>query len=194
MNKFINLVVVLSVFSASLGGCGETYPPEAKSEGDVAASAAATGGMPADWNATDACTILDKSVVAAVMKTEISESRVSMVHEPNGAEAATSACNYLRGDGASMANIQVRWSPIGDNTPETMALTKKTTFETMNAFTEAKIEDIPNLGISAFLVPRFDQLTVFIDKARMITVTVEKVPDGASGKDIAIELARKAGA
>ena len=193
MRKFISLMTAVAICGVGLAGCGEKAAQDTKSE-DGAAVSAETGGMPSDWKATDACSIVDKSVVAAVMKTEIPESRVSLVHKPNGAEAATSTCNYLRGDGASVASLQVRWSPISDNTPETMALTKKTTFETMNAFTEAKVEDVPNLGISAFLVPRFDQLTVFIDKARMIMVTVEKVPDGASGKDIAIELARKAGA
>lgn len=64
----------------------------------------------------------------------------------------------------------------------------------LKAFTDKKIEDVPGLGKVAFLVPGVDSLTVFIDDARMITVTVQKVPAGGSGKDIAIALAKKAGA
>ena len=56
------------------------------------------------------------------------------------------------------------------------------------------LKDIPGLGKAAFPAPTISQLNVFIDDARMIMVTVEKVPDGVQGKDLAVALAKKAGA
>ena len=75
-----------------------------------------------------------------------------------------------------------------------IASTKAATVSALKAFSDKPVEDIAGLGKAAFFVPGIDQLTVFIDDARMITLSLDKVPDGASGKDIALALAKKAGA
>ncbi len=173
----------------ALAGCGS------KGSDPDPASGAKGARTNSAWNAADACSILDKAAVADILKREISSTQLSLVHEADGATAATSECAYLGADGASVARLMTRWSPIDDNTPETISGARSAAAAALKAFGgSATIEDIQGLGKAAFLAPKIDQLNVFIDNARMITVTVEKVPEGASGKDLAIALAKKAGA
>lgn len=179
--------IALILCAASLAGCGETPA------GNSAAPAAAHASGPV-WNAADACSILDKADVAAIVGLDIASAQLSLVHEASATDAATSECTYIGADDTSVVSLMTRYSPINDNTPEAIATARSTTAATMAAFTSTPLEDIPGLGKTAFLAPPIDQLNVFIDDARMVMVTVNKVPDGASGKDIAIALARKAGA
>lgn len=183
------LKIALFCCALGLAGCGK------KGEESSAASPAAAGAaQPSGWNAADACSILGKAAVAEILKREVASTQLSLVHEADGSAAATSECAYLGADGASVARLMTRWSPIKDNTPDAIAAARSTAAATMKAFSSVPIEDIPGLGKAAFLAPPISQLNVFIDDARMIVVTAEKVPDGASGKDIAIALAKKAGA
>ncbi|MEG2941789.1 MAG: hypothetical protein RR969_09460 [Thermomonas sp.] len=181
---------------AGLAGCDQKAPDTtavADTEGKTEA-ATATTGTPAGWNAADACSILDKAAVAEVLGREIASTQLSLVHEADANNAATSECAYLGADGASVARLMTRWSPINDNTPEAIAMARSTTAASMKAFSDVPLEDIPGLGQAAFLAPTISQLNVFIDEARMLVVTVEKVPDGAQGKDLAVSMAKKAGA
>lgn len=196
-------VVALLVVVAGLTGCGQ----KADSSGNTTAVATdvvapsgnpappvATTGMPSGWNAADACSILDKAAASAILKREIASTQLSLVHEADASNAATSECAYLGEDGASVARLMTRWSPINDNTPDAIAMARSTTAASMKAFSSAPLEDVPGLGKAAFLATAISQLNVFIDEARMIMVTVEKVPDGESGKDLAVAMAKKAGA
>lgn len=196
MRTFAVLLVL-----AGLTGCDQKAPdsstapaadaPAADSKPEVAT--AATENPPA-WNAADACSILDKAAVAEILGREIASTQLSLVHEADAANAATSECAYLGADGASVARLMTRWSPINDNTAEAIAMARSTTEASMKAFSSVPLEDVPGLGKAAFLAPTISQLNVFIDDARMIMVTVEKVPDGAQGKDLAVAMAKKAGA
>ena len=191
MRTFAVLLVL-----AGLTGCDQKAPdsspaPGADSKPEVAT--AATENPPA-WNAADACSILDKAAVAVILGREIASTQLSLVHEAEGANAATSECAYLGADGASVARLMTRWSPINDNTTEAIAMARSTTEASMKAFSSVALEDVPGLGKAAFLAPNISQLNVFIDDARMIMVTVEKVPDGLQGKDLAVAMAKKAGA
>jgi hypothetical protein len=181
---------------AGLTGCDQKSPdsttaPTADSTPEVATAATAT---PPAWNAADACSILDKEAVAAVLNLDIASTQLGLVHEAGATDAATSECTYLGADGASVARLMTRWSPIKDNTAEAIAMARSATAASMKAFSSVPLEDVPGLGKAAFVAPNISQLNVFIDDARMIMVTVEKVPDGAQGKDLAVALARKAGA
>lgn len=191
MRTFAVLLVL-----AGLTGCNQKAPdstaapaPDIKPE-----AATATTETPSAWNAADACSILDKAAVAEILGGEIASTQLSLVHEADGANAATSECAYLGADGASVARLMTRWSPIKDNTTEAIAMARSTTEASMKAFSSVPLEDIPGLGKAAFLAPTISQLNVFIDDARMIMVTVEKVPDGAQGKDLAVAMAKKGGA
>ena len=181
---------------AGLTGCDQKAPdsPAAPAAGNKPeVETAVTETSPA-WNAADACSIVDKAAVAEILGREIASTQLSLVHEAGSADAATSECAYLGADGASVARLMTRWSPINDNTTDSIAMARSSTAATMKAFSSVPLEDVPGLGKAAFLAPNISQLNVFIDDARMIVVTVEKVPDGASGKDLAVALARKAGA
>lgn len=173
----------------ALAGCGSGGD---KAGGSTAEKPTEGGGMPANWKATDACSILDKAAVAEVLKREVGETSLALVHEPGTADAGTSECTYAGPDG-NVASLMARWSPINDQTAETIAAARSTAAAAMKAFGKTP-EDVPGLGKGAFFAPGIDQLTVFIDDARMIVVTAQKVPDGVSGKDAAIALAKKAGA
>lgn len=175
-----------AICALALSGCGEKA---AETSGKDATEASATP----NWNAADACSILDKTTVGQALKQDIAETQLSLAHEADAATAATSECTYLGQDGASVARLMTRWSPIADNTPEAIASTKAATASAVKAFSDKPVEDIPGLGKAAFFVPGINQLNVFFDDARMAMITVEKVPDGASGKDIAIALAKQAG-
>lgn len=191
MRTFAVLLVL-----AGLTGCNQKAPDStAAPAADTKPEAAtATTETPSAWNAADACSIVDKAAVAEILGREIASTQLSLVHEADGASAATSECAYLGADGASVARLMTRWSPINDNTIEAIAMARSTTEASMKAFSSVPLEDIPGLGKAAFLAPTISQLNVFIDDARMIMVTVEKVPDGAQGKDLAVAMAKKAGA
>jgi len=181
---------------AGLTGCDQKA---AEATGGLATEpktevATAPPETPSAWNAADACSILDKAAVAEILGREIASTQLGLVHEAGSSDAATSECTYLDADGASVARLMTRWSPINDNTTDSIAMARSSTAATMKAFSSVPLEDVAGLGKAAFLAPNISQLNVFIDDARMIVVTVEKVPDGASGKDLAIALAKKAGA
>jgi hypothetical protein len=181
---------------AGLTGCDQKAPESTTDVATDSQAEVATAGpeTPSGWNAADACSILDKAAVAEILGREIPSTQLSLVHEAGSADAATSECTYIGADGGSVARLMARWSPINDNTTESIAMARSSTAATMKAFSSVPLEDVAGLGKAAFLAPNISQLNVFIDDARMIVVTVEKVPDGAQGKDLAVAMAKKAGA
>lgn len=189
MAQLAKSVVMAMGCALALAGCG--------SGGDAAGDkekpdALDSTQLPPNWKATDACAILDKAVVAEILKRDVSETSLALVTEPGASTAATSECTYSGSDG-NVASLMTRWSPIRDNTPETIAAARAAGEAALKAFGKVP-EDVPDLGKAAFYAPGIDQLTVVIDEARMIVVTAQKVPDGASGKEAVIALAKKAGA
>lgn len=190
MVKYGVFSAALIIAVAGLAACGETPG----TEGGGAGSSAKASAAPAGWNAADACSVLDKAAVGAALGQDVAEAQLSLVHEAGAADAATSECRYVGADGTGLATVMTRWSPINDNSTASIDGARNAAASALKAFSDKKIEDVPALGKAAFLVPGIDSLTVFIDEARMITVTIQKVPEGGSGKDIAIALAKKAGA
>jgi hypothetical protein len=184
------LTVSAIILAIGLAGCGE----KKAADGNVAEASAPTAGMPATWKATDACSILDKAELAAALKQDVKEAQISLVHEPDASDAGTSECTYLGADGSPVASLMTRWSPINDNSPAAIDGARNAAASALKAFSDKKLEDVPGLGKAAFFVPGMSSLNVFIDDARMIILTLRRVPDGASDKDIAVALARKAGA
>jgi hypothetical protein len=152
--------------------------------------AAAAGGMPTSWKATDACSIVTSADMAEVMKSEVSEATVALVSEAEGDNAATSECTYLFKDGGR-ATVMARWSPINDNNEVAISTARTTVAETVKAFTDRPVEDVAGLGKAAFFVPKINQLNVFLDDARMVMITISSAPD-ATAKDQAVAIARKA--
>jgi hypothetical protein len=178
------IAAIAALLVASCGGSGST---SASNGGNAASDGAktATGA----WDATDACALLDKAAVAAALKDAVTEASVGLVHEASGAEAATSECTYILASG-SRATFMARKSPIADNTHEAIALARKTTQESVAAFTDKKVEDVPELGKAAFFVPGINQLNVFIDDKKFVILTISSAPN-ATAKATAVDLIGK---
>jgi hypothetical protein len=176
-----------------LAGCGGTTAGNTVADGatSTAETSASGGGKspPADFKATDACALLDKAVVAEILKTPVTEAKLGLVHEASGSDSATSECTYETANG--QLRFQARWSPIGDNTPDAMKLARNGVAATMKAFSDKPLEDIAGLGKSAFFVPGINQLNVFIGDDKFAVITT---PGRAEGRETAIALARKIGA
>ena len=86
-----------------LAGCGDSGDTnagaEATSPGAEAAAqgpgATGAGIMPADWKATDACSIIDKAAIEQVLGTTVTESSLGLVHEPTaGGNDGEAECKY----------------------------------------------------------------------------------------------------
>lgn len=175
-----------------LTGCGATGGGDANDDG-ASKPAADAGGEPANWQASDACTILDKAALAAALKQDIPDATLALVHQAGAAEAATSECSYIGADGAPVASLQARWSPIADGTDETIAAAHAATAASVKAFTDKPVEEIAGLGKAAYFVPGINQLHVYYDASRSIVLSLPRLPEGVNGKDVAVELARQAG-
>ncbi len=179
----------ISLLLAACGGGGES--PGGNTAGGGATAATAAGTMPANFKATDACSVIDKATLGQVLGTTVTEASLGLVHEPTpgAGDAATSECSYILADGR--ASVMTRWSPINDNTQATIDTARSTMKQTLAAFGGGAVEDIPNLGKASIWVEKVGQLQTFIGDDRMILITV---PSGAGAKDKAIALAKKAGA
>ena len=176
-----NIAIHTLSLALALAACGG-----AQDNGDDGTSrAAATSG----WDATDACKLLDKAAVGAALGDSVTETSVAFVHQPSGAEAATSECTYNLQSGGTLT-FMARRSPIADNTPEAIAQTRQATAASMKAFSDKPIEDIRGLGKAAFFVPGINQMNVFLDDERFVILTISSVP-GDRAKNIASELVQK---
>jgi hypothetical protein len=177
----------LLVGALVLAGCGQS--------GDTAKSAEqadAKGGSaaPAGWNAADACAVVDKAKMAATTGKPVSEATLGLVHESSGgSDATTSECSYIMEDG-SHASVMLRWSPIGDNTPDAMATALNTSKQSVEAF-GGTAEPVEGLGKSAFWIGKIDAMNVFIGDDKFAIITL---PSSPSSKEQATGLARQLGA
>jgi hypothetical protein len=175
-------LAITSVSIVVLAGCGGA----GENEGNVQSK---TNTATAGWNAADACSLLDKAAVGAALGDTVTEASLGLVNQASGPNAATSECTYLLESGGR-ASLMTRNSPIADNTPEAIALARNATQKTVAAFTDKKIEDIPDLGIAAFFVPGINQLNVYIDDKRFVILTISSAPN-AGAKAMAVDLFKK---
>ena len=168
--KNLTLLILVSTTTLMLAGCGGTGDSSdagASNEGTVAI---------AGWDATNACALLDKDAVGAALNDKVTEATVALVNHASGANAATSECTYMLESGGR-ASLMTRNSPIADNTAEAIALARSATQQSVSAFTDKKVEDIPGLGKAAFFVPGINQLNVFIDDKRFAILTISSAPN-----------------
>lgn len=182
-----NLLIAAGLACIFLAGCGSS---DDSAKGGDGTTASLDGSAATGWNGTDACAVIDEAEMGEVMKSEVTEASLALVHQPDGPTAGTSECSYIFADGGR-ASVTTRWSPINDNTPETMAMTRSTLAQTMSAFTDKKLEDVPGVGKSAFFVPGINQFNVFLDDARMMIINLPSAP-AAEAKDRSIALVAKA--
>jgi hypothetical protein len=179
--------IAMLAAALTLSACGGTAP-----EGDSAApsTTAEAKKSSGDWNATDACAMVDKAAMATFLGTAIESTSLGLVNQSDGTTAAGSECTYLLAEGGR-AQLLLRQSPINDNTPEAIAMARSGTQQTIDAFGGGKIEDIPGLGKAAFWVGKIDALNVFIGEDRFAIITL---PASDAAKDQAIAIAKRLGA
>jgi len=182
MRKGVNGMIVAGISCLLLAGCGGAKDG-AKVDGDDKVAAAS------DWDASDACALLDKAAVGAALADSVTETSLAFVNKAEGANAATSECTY-RLAGGSTATLMARRSPIADNSDAAIKQTRETTEKTMAAFSDKKIEDVAGLGKAAFFVPGINQMNVFLDDSRFVILTIGSAP-GATAKDTAAALVGK---
>ncbi len=181
MKKQLRMITTCAA-ALMIAGCSGSE--EADGNGSAGTSDAKTAAS--GWDATDACALLDKAAVGAALNDNVTEASVGLVNQASGANAATSECTYILASGGR-ASLMTRSSPIADNTVEAITLARNATQETVAAFTDKKVEDIPNLGKAAFFVPGINQLNVFIDDKRFVILTISSAPN-ESAKAMAVDL------
>lgn len=167
---FIGSAILALAFA--LAGCGGSADSGSDSKTEDGVTKTAT----ANWDATDACALLDKDAVGAALNEKVTEATVSLVNQASGPNAATSECTYMLESGGR-ASLMARSSPIADNTENAIKMTRNATQESVSAFTDKKVEDIPGLGKAAFFVPGINQLNVFIDDKRFVILTISSAPN-----------------
>ena len=179
--KMQNGILATCAVTLILTGCG--------SSGDAGRDANSGAERVSGWDATNACALLDKAEVGAALGDEVSETNLALVNQASGPNAATSECTYMLASG-SRASLMARNSPIADNTDASIKLARNATQETVSAFTDKKVEDIPGIGKAAFFVPGINQLNVFIDDKRFVILTISSAPN-ESAKATAVDLFAK---
>lgn len=180
--KKLNNTLTLSAIALLLMSCSGSKDDA----GQAAKDGAATAGD--GWDATDACALLDKAAVGAALKDKVTETSLGLVNQASGPNAATSECTYMLASGGR-ASLMARNSPIADNTPEAIETARKTMQATVSAFGKT-VQDIPGLGKAAFFVPSINQLSVFLDDKKFVTLTISTAPNDTA-KAIAVELINK---
>lgn len=174
----LNILGGAALLLASCGSAGNET-----NDGQASTNVANSG-----WDATNACALLDNSAVGAALDDNVTETSLAMVSQALGANAATSECTYMLESGGR-ASLMARNSPIADNTDDAIKLARNATQETVSAFTDKKIEDVPGMGKAAFFVPGINQLNMFIDDKRFVILTISSAADDRA-KATAIELAK----
>jgi hypothetical protein len=172
----------VAILILALAGCSGAGDAGGESKTEDGATKTAT----ANWDATNACALLDKAAVGAALNDKVTEATVGLVNQASGANAATSECTYIL-EGGGRASLMTRNSPIADNTDDAIKMARDATQQSVSAFTDKKVEDVSGLGKAAFFVPGINQLNVFIDDKRFVILTISSAPN-ESAKAVAIDL------
>jgi hypothetical protein len=189
-----NLGVLAGALALAACGGGES----ADNAGNVTAEPPAgitnaKVGLPANFNATDACSILDRNVVAEVMGSEVKSAEVSTVTAPTDATAGFSNCTYTLANGLT-PQFFARWSPTPDSTPAAAEETVKQAADLLGKTPEK----VAGLKSPAWWVSGTNQLHIFPDAQRYVFFTmffsgVKPKPSDEQAKAWALGMAKRAG-
>lgn len=143
--------------------------------GNGAGTDAATGSATASkWNAEDACSVLAKADVEAVMADKVTGTELGTVSKGTDQLAGFSTCHYLMPDAMRQVGFMARLSPQPDNTPEAIKKARDEVAEYMGP-----VSDEAGLGKAAFWVPKVRQMVVFIGEDRYANITMPAGDDAA---------------
>src|SRR3546814_6429059 len=110
-----SIILVAGAASLTLAGCGGEAADKGDGAGKASSVAAKSGtAPPRDWNAADACAVVDKAAMSAILGQAVTETRLGNVSQSDGATEVTAECSYQLADGGS-ATLMLRCEPIGDN-------------------------------------------------------------------------------
>lgn len=143
---------------------------------------------PTGWDAADACSILDKAVVAEVMGARVTSAELGRVTGGTRQMAAFSECTYHLADGRRFSFF-ARKSPVLDNTPDALAQAKLAAA----LYAEVPPQDVPGVGRAAFWLHDVNQLQFFLGEDRYAYVSLPS-DDPIRGRLAAVALARRVGA
>lgn len=147
---------------------------------DTANSAAQASG----WNPLDACETLGRDDAAAATGSPVVAAEITNKVEGGAGMASFSSCTFTFANGAKLA-VLTRESPVDDTTPAAIEQAR-TAGGTMPPAT-----DVPDLGKTALWSDTLKGLQVFLDGKRYAAINYVGLPDGDTGKDMAIEVAKK---
>ncbi len=162
-----SLAVVPALIALTACGGGEV--------GNGSSSGAAAGGTAVSkWNAEDACSVLAKGDVEAVMSDKVTATELGTVSKGTDQLAGFSTCHYLMPDAMRQVGFMARLSPEPDNTPEAIKKARDEVAEYMGP-----VSDEAGLGKAAFWVPKVRQMVVFIGEDRYANITMPAGEDAA---------------
>lgn len=171
-----------------LGGCGAQRPGEYD---PVPAQVTRPRNVtpPPDWNATNACRVIDGAAMARILGQSVTATSLHHVSQSDGTTAATSECSYRLANGGAVS-VMLRWSPIGDNSAGSINLTRTGLEQALKGF-GGHVETIDSLGKAAFWAGMTKSLNLFIGEDKFAIITL---PASASAKEQAVAIAHMLGA
>lgn len=182
----IGLAALAALAAAGCGGAEEKAADAPVNERSTVGEALASG-MPAGFNATDACALLDKDIVERTLGSTVSATKLEGVVQPTDGTAGFSYCVYELADGRK-PSFFTRWSPIVDSDAAGIAKTRAGIAE----LSKISPVDVPEVGTGSFWVGGMNQLHIFPAKDRYVFFTFLG-QDEATAKADAIKLAKAAG-
>ena len=153
---------------------------EAATSADTANSAAPASG----WNALDACTTLGRDDAAAATGSPVVAAEITNKVEGSAGMASFSSCTFTFASGAKLA-VLTRESPVDDATAAAIEQARTA------GGTMPPAVDVPGLGKAALWSDTLKGLQVFLDGKRYVSINYVGLPDGDTGKDLAIDVARR---
>jgi hypothetical protein len=142
----------------------------------------ATPAESRDWNAADACALVDEGIVAQAAGSDVTQASLSGASQGGEAVAALSTCTYSLAGGGSIS-VLTRRSPIADFSPQAVEQAR-----TMGGMMQPAV-DVPGLGQAALWTSQVNTLQLFIDDSRYATINLVGVKGDT--KAIATAIASK---
>lgn len=176
--------VIAVVGLVGLAACSQ--PAATQSEQAAAGNSAAPKVVASgQWNAEDACALLDKATVGAALGTKIVKVELGPTAKMTDQSAGMSTCFYDLEDGQRLAFL-ARQSPMADNTPAAMKKARDEVVAMLGPVTE-----VTGVGKSAFWIPSLRQLVVFLGEDRYFNVTMPAKVGDKDPKTLALGLATR---
>ncbi len=178
--RFVAIGAPMLALSACGGGSGGS------------GSAVAAGG--GSWKATDACAILDQSVVAATLASAVSSAELSAVKKEGDGADLYSQCAYKLADGRMLVfgtGQATNGASVADQVKEMRRQAAM--------MTDKPPVDLPGVGKAALWSPEVHALYAFLGDGRFVSATLSQLdftkPQPATEKVQTDEIAliRKAG-